>query len=229
MNNLFIKIKNGLIVSCQSEGDDPFNSPEGVTLFAKAAFMGGAVAIRSEGIEKIRSIKKAVNLPIIGLLKSTFPDGYVRITGSYHEVEQLLEAGCDMIAVDGTFRERERLNGPDFIERIKSRYSCMIMADIATINEAFACENSGADCISTTLNGYTPETISKNKNPNFNIIKQLVQKKMKIPVIAEGRINKPADAKRMLENGAWAVVAGTAITRPRVITQWYVNEINRKI
>ena len=224
MNDLFCKIKNGLIVSCQSEGDDPFNSPEGVTAFAKAAVMGGAIAIRSEGIDKIKSIKKSLKLPLIGLLKSTFPDGYVRITGSFNEVEQLLETGCDIIAVDGTFREREHLNGPDFVREIKSRYTCVIMADTATVDEAIACEKAGADCVSSTLNGYTPDTMH-NKD-NFKFIKQLVQK-LKIPVIAEGKINTPDDAKKMLELGAWAVVVGTAITRPRTITQWYINEMKK--
>jgi N-acylglucosamine-6-phosphate 2-epimerase len=226
MNEIFHKIRNGLIVSCQSEGDDPFNTIEGVTAFAKAAFMGGAVAIRSEGVEKIKSIKASVKLPIIGLLKSTFPDGYVKITGSFSEVEKLLEIGCDIIAVDGTFRERDHFNGPDFIKELKSRYSCIIMADIATVNEAIACENSGADCISSTLNGYTPDTMRNSINPNFDIIKQLVHK-MKIPVIAEGKINTPIEARKMLEYGVWAVVAGTAITRPRIITQWYINEMKK--
>ena len=228
MNNVLCNLKNGLIVSCQSEDNDPFNTPAGITAFAQAAFMGGAIAIRSEGIEKIKRIQKTVNLPVIGLLKSTFSDGYVRITGSYKEVEQLLETGCDIIAVDGTFREREHLKGPDFIGKIKSKYACIIMADIATVSEAIACENSGADCISSTLNGYTPDTIHLiHKTPNFNIIKKLIHQKMNTPIIAEGRINTPVDAKKMLEYGAWAVVVGTAITRPRIITQWYVNEIKK--
>lgn len=226
MNNILCKIKNGLIVSCQSEGDDPFNSPEGITAFAMAAFMGGAVAIRSEGVEKIKRIKDTVQLPVIGLLKSTFPDGFVKITGSFSEVEKLLEIGCDIIAVDGTFRERdsEKLTGPDFIKAIKSRYACLVLADTAIINEAVACENAGADCISSTLNGYTPYTVQNNDN--FDFIKQLLQK-IKIPVFAEGRINTPVDAKKMLEHGAWAVVVGTAITRPRIITQWYINEMKK--
>lgn len=226
MNNVFHKIKNGLIVSCQSEGNDPFNTPKGITAFAKAAFMGGAVAIRSEGTEKIKSIKESVNLPIIGLLKSTFPDGYVKITGSFNEVEKLIEIGCDIIAVDGTSRVRENLTGPNFIREIKSKYACLIMADIATVNEAIACEISGADCISSTLNGYTLDTIQNATNTNFDIVKQLVQK-IKIPVIAEGRINTPIEARKMLEYGAWSVVVGTAITRPRIITQWYIKEMKK--
>ena len=225
--SIFDKIRNGLIVSCQAEGTDPFNTPDSVAKFAQAAFIGGAVAIRSEGVKKIEKIKQVVKLPIIGLLKSKFDDGFVRITGSFKEVEQLVEIGCDIIAVDGTFRKRESLSGPEFIDQIKNRYKCIVMADIASVEEAQSCVKAGADCISTTLNGYTPETYMKNNNtPNFELVQSLA-KTISIPVIAEGRINSPAYAKQMSEYGAWAVVVGTAITRPRVITQWYVDELNK--
>ena len=101
------------------------------------------------------------------------------------------------------------------------------MADIATLDEAIACEEAGADLISTTLNGYTPETISdKIKEPNYALVTQLV-KRIKIPVVAEGRINTPEAAKKMVELGAYAVVVGTAITRPHIITSWYVDAIKK--
>ena len=227
--SIFEIIRNGLIVSCQAEGTDPFNTPDSVAKFAQAAFMGGAIAIRSEGLKKIERIKQEVELPVIGLLKSQFDDGFVRITGSFKEVEQLLEIGCDIVAVDGTFRKRESLSGPDFIDQIKNRYKCIVMADIASSEEALSCVKAGADCISTTLNGYTPETYMKNNStPNFELV-QSIAKTISIPVIAEGRINSPIYVRQMLENGAWAVVVGTAITRPRVITQWYANEIKQFI
>jgi len=219
------KLKNKLIVSCQAEEDSPFNSPEGVTMFAKAAILGGASAIRSEGIEKTKMIIEQTNVPIIGLVKSKFEDGSVRITGSFKDVEDLIAIGTHIIAIDGTFRERENLSGPDFIEAVKSKFNCLIMADIAKLDEAIACEESGADLISTTLNGYTPETISeKIKEPNYDLVSQLV-KRIKKPVIAEGRINTPEAAKKMIELGAYTVVVGTAITRPHIITSWYVDAI----
>ncbi len=74
------KLKYGLIVSCQAEGDDPFNSPEGVALFARASQMGGATGIRSEGIAKTKEILKRVDIPVIGLVKDEFEDGSVCIT-----------------------------------------------------------------------------------------------------------------------------------------------------
>jgi len=225
MKEIFNLIKRGLIVSCQAEGDDPFNSPEAVTLFAKAAVMGGAVGIRSEGIEKTKFILREVNVPVIGLLKSKFEDGYVRITGSFDDVEQLIKTGCQIIAVDGTFRKREGLRGPEFISEIKKKNDVIIMADISTYAEGVACVDYGADCISTTLSGYTPDTkYYPMDKPDFDIIEKLV-KDVSIPIIAEGRINRPEQASGMIARGAWSVVVGTAITRPKSITSWYVEAI----
>lgn len=229
MNNLLEKLKNCIIVSCQSEGDDPFNAdPKYMALFARAAEMGGAKGIRTQGIEKLKAIKQAVKLPVIGLLKSEFEDGTVRITGSFSEVRQLIDAGSDIIAIDGTFRQREGLTGPDFIKEVKQKYNCVILADIATYEEAMACEKAGADCISTTLNGYTPDTSQFYDGPNYDVLEQIV-KDVNVPVFAEGRYNTPAEAKRAMELGAYAVISGTAITRPRVCTSWFVNAVNEGI
>ncbi len=226
-NELLEQLKGGMIVSCQSEGDDPFNEdPEYMALFARAAEMGGAIGIRTQGIEKLKAIKRATKLPVIGLLKSLFPDGTVCITGSFKEVEQLIAAGSDIVAIDGTFRERQGLTGPDFIRIAKERYGCLVLADIATYEEAKACEDAGADCVSTTLNGYTPNTFQFHEGPNYNVLKDCVNG-LSVPVFAEGRYNTPMEAGKAMELGAFAVISGTAITRPRVITQWFVNEIKK--
>ncbi len=225
----FNKIKSGLIVSCQAEGEDPFNTPEGVTMFAKAAVMGGAAAIRSRDIDKTKMIVENVSVPVIGLTKSEFEDGTVRITGSFKEVEEILKTGCDIVAVDGTFRQREKMNGPQFITEIKIRFNCTVMADISTYSEGFACADFGADCVSSTLSGYTPDTKMYPKDvPDFDLVERLARK-ISIPVIAEGKMNKPEFAAEMIDRGAWAVVVGTAITRPRIITRWYVDQIKSQI
>jgi len=227
INPVFEKIKGGLVVSCQAEGDSPFNTPEGVTMFAKAAVQGGAVAIRSQGKDKTNAIISGVNVPVIGLIKSEFDDGYVKITGTYKDVEDLLEIKTDIIAVDGTFRLREGLTGPEFIAEIKKRWDCTIMADIATVEEALACADAGADCISTTLSGYTPETKKlKTDSPDFELVKNLVGRFTQ-PIFAEGRINNPEWAAEMVSLGVWGVVVGSAITRPHLITEWYVKAINQ--
>lgn len=227
--NIFDKIRNGLIVSCQAESDSPFDSPEDVTKFAIAATSGGAVGIRSAGIEKTKKIIENVNVPVIGLTKSKFDDGLVCITRGVTDVENLINIGTHIIAIDGTMRIKNNFSGPEFIRFIKSNYSCIIMADIATEHEAFECINAGADCVSTTLNGYTPETLSdKSKGCNLELLKKLADKST-VPVFAEGRFNTKEDAANAIKAGAWAVVVGTAITRPHIITSWFVEEINNAI
>ena len=227
MNNVLERLKGGMIVSCQSEGDDPFNSnPDYMGLFAKAAEMGGALGIRTQGIEKLKAIKSAVSLPVIGLLKSQFPDGTVRITGSFKEVEMLIEASSDIVAIDGTFREREGLTGPEFIKAVKQKYGCVVLADIATCEEAKACVENGADAVSTTLNGYTPDTISCVELPNLYLLEEILRE-IEVPVFAEGRYNVPADAQKAMEMGAYGVISGTALTRPRIITKWFVEAVEK--
>lgn len=225
---IFEKLKHRLVVSCQAETNSPFNSPDGVLMFAKAAIDGGAAGIRSEGFEKTKFIVENVNVPVIGLTKSFFDDGYVKITSSFSDVEKLLSTGCHIIAVDGTFRFRENINGPQFIQEIKKKFDCIIMADVSTYSEGIACADYGADCISSTLSGYTPDTQYYPKDiPDFNIIQKLCNE-IKIPVFAEGRINNPKYAASMISYGAWAVVVGTAITRPAVITKWYVDKMKNE-
>lgn len=176
MNENWLDVLRGeIIVSCQAEGCDPFNVPEYVALFAQAAMMGGAKGIRTEGIEKIKAIKRVVNLPIIGLLKTSFPDGSVRITGSFSEVEELLSVGCDIVSIDGTSRFRDGyIAGADFIREVKKRYGCTVMADISTYEEGLACAEAGADCLSTTLSGYTPYTQSESGLPDVELVRRLV-------------------------------------------------------
>ena len=198
-------------------------------MFALAAQQNGAAAIRSEGIAKTRKIVETVSLPVIGLVKTHFPDGTVCITGSFQAVEDLLSTGCDIIAIDGTLRPRPapdaEIDGPQFIHIVKERYDCTVMADISTDADAAACVAAGADCLSTTLSGYTPETQDLPRDcPNLDLLARLSQAH-DIPVFAEGRFNSPEWAARAIAAGAWAVVVGTAITRPGTITNWYVEAV----
>jgi N-acylglucosamine-6-phosphate 2-epimerase len=229
MNSILNKLQNQLIVSCQAEGNSPFNNPDDVAKFAVCAVMGGAAGIRTEGVEKARAIRARVSLPLIGLVKTEFEDGLVRITGREKDVKDLMDAGCDIVAIDGTFRQREGMTGPEFIKTMKQKYNVFVMADIATFEEGRACAETGADCLSTTLSGYTPETSGNDlSGPDLDLIKKLNEHfTRRIPVIAEGRYNTPELAKQAIKSGAWAVVTGTAITRPQIITKWFYDAIKK--
>jgi len=218
--------KNSLIISCQAEGDDPFNSPLGVSLFAKAAEMGGAKGIRSEGIEKTKMILNCVQIPIIGLIKNEFPDGKVRITRSLLEVKQLLEIGCTIIAIDGTSRMVEGMTGPELISLVKKEFNCIIVADISNLKEAIDSQNAGADYIATTLSGYTgADQDTDIIGPDYKLVGEIASR-IDCPVIAEGRVTCIEHVRTLLRSGAWAVVIGTAITRPRVVINSIVNQMN---
>jgi N-acylglucosamine-6-phosphate 2-epimerase len=116
----FDAIRGGLIVSCQAEGDDPFNRPELLALFARTAAMGGAVGIRASGCENIAAIRAAVDLPVIGITKGVFPDGSVLITEDFADVGMLIDAGAQLVALDVTQRVRPNgLTGCDFLQAVK--------------------------------------------------------------------------------------------------------------
>ena len=221
------KIHHKLIVSCQAEGDSPFNTPEGVASFAIAAKMGGAGGIRSEGIAKTKLIRSFLTLPLIGLIKNRYPDGSVRITRTMEEAIGILETGIDILAIDGTTRIVNGLNGADFVAACRKKFpEVCILADISTLEDADACINSGAHAISNCLRGFTPETERLvNGNADIDFIEKLLSEYPGYPVIAEGMINTPAVAQEISKLDVWSIVVGTAITRPHIVTQWYLNSI----
>ena len=100
----------------------------------------------------------------------------------------------------------------------------IIMADCATLEEAVAAYEAGADLVGSTMNGYTPQTAHCKGEPNYELVKQMVAA-LPCPVIAEGRVHTPEQARKMLEIGAWAVVVGGAITRPLEIAARFMNAV----
>ena len=73
-------LKDGLIVSCQVQHDDPIYTDDIVVKMAEAAKWAGAVAIRANSPEQIKAIKEKVDLPMIGLWKIWHDDTDVFIT-----------------------------------------------------------------------------------------------------------------------------------------------------
>ncbi|MCL6455110.1 MAG: N-acetylmannosamine-6-phosphate 2-epimerase [Alicyclobacillus sp.] len=215
------QIRGGLIVSCQAQKQDPLFGSEMMARMAMAAKMGGAVAIRANGGEDIRAIKRAVELPVIGIVKRTYDNSPVYITPTLREVNEVYEAGADIVAVDGT--RRVRPDGSDaeaFIRAVKEKYpDVLVMADVSTVEEGEAAAAAGADLVASTMSGYT-EYSPQLEGPDLQLVADLAAR-VAVPVIAEGRIRTPDQALECLNLGAWAVVVGTAITRPQEITRWF--------
>jgi N-acylglucosamine-6-phosphate 2-epimerase len=218
------RLKGGLIVSCQALPDEPLHGASHMAAMARAAALGGAAGIRANGTQDIAAIRQAVDLPIIGLEKATLAGWDVYITPTLEHARSVAQAGADIIALDATQRPHpDGLDLPQRIQRLQWETGCPVMADIATLEEGLAAEAAGADLVATTLSGYTPDGPTQ-PDPDFELIRQLAAR-LGAPLIAEGRIATPQQAAQALELGAFAVVVGSAITRPQWITHQFVRRI----
>ncbi|PAV30822.1 N-acetylmannosamine-6-phosphate 2-epimerase [Virgibacillus profundi] len=218
------KVKGNLIVSCQALPDEPLHSSFIMSKMALAAMEGGAKGIRANSKEDIIEIKKEVDLPLVGIVKRDYEDSSVFITATYQEIDELIESGCEMIAMDATMRKRpDNIELTELVSYTREKNSTIqLMADIATLDDAVQAEQLGFDCISTTLHGYTEETNGKKLfHEDFRFLKDVLEN-VNIPVIAEGNVITPEMYKRCMELGAYSCVVGGAITRPKDITKRFV-------
>ncbi|MGX7030663.1 N-acetylmannosamine-6-phosphate 2-epimerase [Vagococcus zengguangii] len=222
------KIKGGLIVSCQALKEEPLHSSFIMSRMAKAAVMSGAIGIRANSVVDIQAIKDTVSVPVIGILKNVYEGCSIFITPTLKEVRRICATGAEIVAMDATTRSRP--NGeqlPEIIKVIREEYpTTLLMADCATLEDVEYALSLGFDIIGTTLYGYTEDTqgcdISDDDFKHLKDVLEMVDR----PVIAEGKIDTPEKAKRVLELGCWSVVTGGAITRPQEIAKKFVDAIN---
>ena len=219
-------LKRGLIVSCQAVKGEPLYGYGIMHLFAKAAKEGGATGIRAL-VDDVDSIKDEVNLPVIGLVKEIYEDSEIYITPTKAEVDRLLATKCDVLCMDATLRSRpggitleehyayarENANGRE------------IMADVSTIEEAINADKLGFDYISTTMRGYTPYT-KEYEIPDVDFVKECLDKVKNAKVIAEGGVFEVSHMEVISKVNPYAVVVGSAITRPKVITERLLGALN---
>lgn len=226
--NKIEQIKGALIVSCQALENEPLHSSFIMGRMARAAFEGGAKGIRANTIEDILEIKKNVNLPIIGIIKKNYSDSKIYITPTMDEVDALVSVGTDIIAMHATDEIRPYdITTKKFFYDVRKKYpNQLFMADCSTLEEMIEAEEMGFDYIATTLIGYTEHSkhLKVDEN-NFEIIRKALEI-IKKPIIAEGNIDSPEKAKKVLDLGCYSVVVGSSITRPQLITKKYVDEIN---
>ncbi len=221
MNERVEALKGKLIVSCQALPHEPLHSSYIMGRMAVAAQEGGAKGIRANTKEDIAQIQSEVDLPIIGIVKRDYEDCKVYITPTMKEVDELMEVKPDIIAMDATISSRpEGKTLDEFFREVKEKYpEQLFMADCSTVEEMLHADELGFDFIGTTMVGYTEQSSHlRIENNDFEIIKEVL-KKVKHPVIAEGNINTPEKCKRVIELGCYAVVVGSIITRPQLITK----------
>ena len=214
-------IRGRLIVSCQASEGDPLDDLDTLTRIATSVLRGGAGGLRAEGVPRIAAFRAITQLPIIGLIKTYDANGDVYITPDFHSAKAISDAGADIIALDCTARRLTAAEPwPELIRRIHTELNRPVLADIATLEDAFAAERAGANAVATTLYGYTTETANL-RTISWPLIQSLVAH-LTIAVLVEGHLTDPQQVRRALDLGATAVVVGSAITRPGTITARFV-------
>jgi uncharacterized phosphosugar-binding protein/putative N-acetylmannosamine-6-phosphate epimerase len=209
-----------LIVSCQAGTDEVLHGSVYMVGMARAAKLGGAGGLRVNGAEDIAAVKAAgLDLPIIGIEKQKHPYYQVLITPDFEAAARIVRAGADVVALDGTIRRRAQ--GEDLaalIARIHDELRVPVMADVSSAEDAAFAEAAGADMIGTTLAGYTAHGRATVPGPDLDFVRELAQT-TQLPIVAEGRFEQPNEVAQAFTDGAYAVVVGSAITRPNMITE----------
>lgn len=214
-------LKGALIASCQAGPESPLNQPSIIAALAKSSELGGAQGFRVDGPANVAAVRAVSALPIFGINKVE-RDGYdVFITSTLGDALEVVSAGADIVALDGT--QRSRPYGESLADIIASLHEIGIpvMADISTRSEAYAAAEAGADMVATTLAGYTPYTSHVDKRgPDFHLLEDL--RELPVPVVVEGRIWTTDHIVSCFEGAAHAVIIGSAITVPELITRRFV-------
>jgi len=215
--NRLDRLRGGLIVSVQATLGSHIDKPVVLAAMAAAAEANGAVAVRMQGVENLKAVRKGLGIPLIGLIKRDY-DGYrPYITPTLLEVQEAIEARADIVAFDAT--DLPHPGGTTVSSLVAAIHAGgkLAMADCATLDDGLAAVSAGADIVATTLCGYTPATEGQEL-PALRLVAEFAN--LGTFVIAEGGIARPQGVADAFAAGADAVVVGTAITN----TDWLVRE-----
>ena len=141
----------------------------------------------------------------------------------------VLAAGCAVQPPQPEVRPERDTTGAESDDRTRARIHTElkkpVWADVASRDQAVAAVDCGADAVSTTMYGYTEETrLPPEAGPDFALLEAICLA-VAVPVILEGRVWHPDEVTRAFAVGAHAVVVGSAITRPQLITRRFVQAI----
>lgn len=201
-----------LVASVQADDDTPLDHPESIRRMAEASASQGVRIFRLEGVEDISELKQFhPDWPVMGLIKRKYPDSEVYISATSQEVRELINAGAEIIALDAT--ERLRPNGESLADLIMLIHEagCLCMGDCDSLESMQYAQECGADIISTTLSGYTPDSPSLS-GPDLTLVSRA--SKLGPPIIAEGRYLTADECNHALAFGASCVVIGGMLNDP---------------
>jgi N-acylglucosamine-6-phosphate 2-epimerase len=214
---LLERLQGGLIVSAQAPRGSAIDDPLVLTAMAAAAEANGAVGVRMQGIENLRAARARLKVPIIGLLKISYPGFEPYITPTIEAARAVIACGVEIVAFDATPRPRPDGSTVETLVAAIHAEDALAMADCATAGDALAAMAAGAEILATTLCGYTDETRGMTL-PALALVRELAE--LDAFVVCEGGIHRPQEITAAFEAGADAAVVGTAITN----TDWLVGE-----
>jgi N-acylglucosamine-6-phosphate 2-epimerase len=210
------RLRGGLIVSVQAETDSPLNAPHAIALLSRVAVANGAAGIRAEGLARLGAVRRAVGVPIVGIVKRAYAGFEPYITASEREIAEVAAAGAEIVAFDATARPRP--DGRDVAAVVAAIHArgALAMADCATEDDVRRAAAAGAEVVATTLCGYTEQTRG-TPLPALALLRACAASGLF--AICEGGVASPEDVRAAFAAGANAVVAGTALTNVDVLVR----------
>lgn len=217
-------LRGGLIVSVQAEEHSPLNAPEHIALLSRIAVANGAAGVRVEGLARIGAVRRAVTVPVIGIVKRAYAGFAPYITATDREIAEAVAGGADIVAFDAT--ERARPDGRDVTAVVAAIHArgALAMADCATAGDVRRAAAAGADAVATTLCGYTPATRG-TPLPALDVVRACAASGAF--AICEGGVASPDDVRNAFAAGAHAVVVGTAITNVDALVRRFTSAAPR--
>ena len=210
------RLRGGLIVSVQAETDSPLNAPDEIALLSRVAVTNGAVGIRAEGLARLGAVRRAVGVPIVGIVKRAYAGFEPYITASEREIAEVAATGAQIIAFDATGRPRpDGRDIPAVVAAIHAR-GALAMADCAAAGDVRRAAEAGAEIVATTLCGYTEQTRGASL-PALDLVRACASSGAF--AVCEGGIATPDDVRAAFAAGADAIVVGTAITNVDVLVR----------
>jgi N-acylglucosamine-6-phosphate 2-epimerase len=206
---LLERVRGGLIVSVQAKPGSALDDPVVIAALAKASQDAGAVAVRIQGVENLKAVRRRVEVPIVGLIKHDYAGFEPYITATVQDAKAILATGAEIVAFDATGRARPDGSSTQAMVEAIQAGGGLAMADCASAANGVHAAKAGADILATTLRGYTKESEGAVL-PAIELLKPLA--KTGKFVICEGGIHWPKQAMAAVSAGADAVVVGTALT-----------------